>query len=409
MRAMKFGLSAAIVVGVLAGAASPAAAQGCILLRQTSPMFGTSGSPDQEVGSWNITFTGRNSTADHHWNGSVEQVQRRTDQTYVVNRQNSMTATIGYQWSPRVSLNVGVPFVEAAWGIPSPRAGGPEARANENARGLGDITSLARFSIFNPGMSTRSWNVQVGGGLKFPTGKTGATDVFPDGNGNNNAERYVDISVNPGDGGWGVITDLQGYKAMGRVMAFGSATWLMNPKNTGTPSRGNLVTATVPSNVNTVSDQFIFRAGTSVTITRRLAASVAWRMEGVPRYDLIGRSDGFRRPGVEMYIEPGVTVTAGRHSMSLNLPLGYYRNRFRNPYTGNLGDSTFPAVVAIATYSMQVGGKVAHQMNHGATDQPAPIQRPGRPQASQEEGVAQPGQQVAAASTQDTQPQPTQP
>src|SRR5207237_7651449 len=144
-------------------------------------------------------------------------------------------------------------------------AGGPAARANENARGLGDITSLARVSLFIPGMSTRSWNIQVGGGLKFPTGRNDSTDVFPDGNGLTNAERYVDISVNPGDGGWGIITDLQGYKALGRVMTFGSGTWLMNPKNTGTPSRGNLVTVTNPSNVNTVSDQFIFRAGTSVT------------------------------------------------------------------------------------------------------------------------------------------------
>ena len=41
-------------------AASPAtsSAQGCILLRQTSPMFGTTGALDQEVGTWTITFTG---------------------------------------------------------------------------------------------------------------------------------------------------------------------------------------------------------------------------------------------------------------------------------------------------------------------------------------------------------------
>ena len=141
--------------------------------------------------------------------------------------------------------------------------------------------------------------------MKFPTGNNGATDVFPDGNGNNNLERYVDISVNPGDGGWGLISDLQAYKMMGRFITFGSGTWLLNPRNTGAPSRGNLATTTSPTNVNTVSDQFIFRAGTSVAVTRRISASIAWRMEGVPRYDLIGRSDGFRRPGVEMYWEPG--------------------------------------------------------------------------------------------------------
>jgi len=376
MRILKFLLSAAIVMVSQIVSTSPVWAQGCILFRQTSPMFGTTGSPDQEVGSWNIAFTTRNSTADIHYNGTERQRQREREGTYVVNRQNSITATISYQLSPRISLNAGLPFVEASWGIPSPRSGGPAARANENARGIGDITTLARISLFSPS-THHTWNLQIGGGLKAPTGNNKATDVFPDGNGTNNLERYVDISVHPGDGGWGVIFDLQGFKSMGRFTTFGSGTWLANPRNTGTPSRGNLVTNTNPSNVNTVSDQFVFRAGTSVSLTRHIAASIAWRIEGVPRYDLFGRSDGFRRPGVEMYWEPGVTLTTGRHAVSLNIPVGYYFNRFRNPYTGNRGDSTFPEVVAIATYSMRLGR--TQMKNQGVTDQPAPDAIPALP------------------------------
>ena len=361
MRILRLTLAGALVVTAHIVSASPSLAQGCILLRQTSPMFGTT-SPNQEVGTWNLTFTARNSTADKHYNGTVRQIQRELEQTYVVNRQNSLTATISYQFSPRLSLNAGIPYIESSWGIPSPRSGGPEARANENSHGLGDITTLARFSLFNPA-SARSWNLQIGGGVKFPTGNRNATDVFPDGNGNNNLERYVDISVQPGDGGWGLILDLQGFKSMGRFMAFGSGTWLANPRDTGTASRGNLITNTSPSNVNTVSDQFVFRAGTSVTIIRQLAATIAWRMEGVPRYDLMGASHGFRRPGVTMYWEPGITVmSANGHSVSFNMPIGYYYNRFRNPYTGNPGDSTFPEYVAIATYSMPLRRPMKHQI-----------------------------------------------
>jgi len=364
---------AGLGVSALLIAASDALAQGCILLRQTSPMFGTTGTLDQDVGTWNLTFTGRNSTADIHYNGTERQRQRETEQTYVVNRQNSLTTTVSYQATPRVSVNVGIPFVEASWGIPSPRAGGPGTRANENARGIGDITTLARMSLLSPS-THRSWNISVGGGVKFPTGDNGATDVFPDGNGNNNLERYVDISVNPGDGGWGLISDLQAYKMMGRFVAFGSGTWLLNPRNTGAPSRGNVATTTNPTNVNTVSDQFIFRAGTSVSVTRRVSASLAWRMEGVPRYDLIGRSEGFRRPGVEMYWEPGITVMSGRHAISLNVPIGYYFNRFRNPNTATRGDSTFPEYVAIATYSMRLGRA---SKTPTVTDQPASRPFPG--------------------------------
>lgn len=370
MRTLKVVLCVLLASGFTLAVASPASAQGCILLRQTCPMFGTMGSASPEPGTWNITFTGRNSTADKHYNGTERQIQRETERTYVVNRQNSLTATLSYQLTNRVSLNASVPWVEASWGIPSPRAGGPAARANENARGLGDITTLARVSLFDPLTTHRSWNVQVGGGVKLPTGNNKATDIFPDGNGNNNFERYVDISVHPGDGGWGVIFDFQGYKAMGRVMAFGSSTWLANPRNTGTASRGNLVTNTNPSNVNTVSDQFVFRAGTTVKIFRQIDASIAWRMEGVPRYDMFGRSDGFRRPGVEMYWEPGITINTGRHAVSLNIPIGYYFNRFRNPYTGTRGDSTFPEYVAIATYSTRLGRLFAKERPI-MTDDPA--------------------------------------
>jgi hypothetical protein len=349
-------------------------------------MFGTTGSVDEEVGTWTITFTGRNSTADHHYNGTVRQIQRETEQTYVVNRQNSMTATIGYQLTPRISLNAGIPYVEASWGIPSPRAGGPAARANENAHGVGDITTLARVALLSPS-SGHSWNVLVGGGVKFPTGNNASTDLFPDSNGNNNSVRYVDISVNPGDGGWGMIWDVQGHKTMGRFTTFSSATYLVNPRDTGAPTRATLVTAT-PTNVNTVSDQFVARMGTSVGVTRHIAASIAWRVEGVPRYDLIGRSDGFRRPGVEMYWEPGVTVSGGRHAISFNVPIGYYYNRFTNPYTGTRGDSTFPEYVAIGTYSMRFGGGAHASKTPAVSDQPATprvMPAPGRSREEQQQ------------------------
>lgn len=362
---------AALAAIVVTTAAADAFAQGCILLRQTAPLFGTTGSLDQEVGSWTITFSGRSSIANQHYRGEEHQIQRELEQTYVVNRQNSVTTTIGYQVTPRVSVVAGIPFVEASWGIPSPRAGGPETRANENARGFGDVTALARVAMFNPSTSTRSWNVIVGGGVKMPTGNNEATDIFPDGSGNNNVERYVDISVHPGDGGWGLIMDFQGYKQIGRVTAFGSSTWLANPKDTGTASRGTMVTDTTPSNVNTVSDQFVFRAGAAVPINSYITASLAWRAEGVPRYDLIGASHGFRRPGVEMYWEPGVTLSYGRHSVSFNMPVGYYFNRWSNPYTARAGDSTFPEYVSIATYSVRLGGRSsAHKTPMPVSDQP---------------------------------------
>jgi copper chaperone CopZ len=151
-------------------------------------------------------------------------------------------------------------------------------------------------------------------------------------------------------------------------MLFASGSYLINPRNKNdTPSLtvARLAPGATPSAsnynklVNSVPDQFLTRVGTSFGVGRGLAASIAWRTEGMPRYDLIGRSDGFRRPGLEMFVEPGVSITSGRSTWSLNIPVGFYRNRKPDPYTGLAGDATFPRFIILAGYSMRLGGAPA--------------------------------------------------
>jgi hypothetical protein len=101
------------------------------------------------------------------------------------------------------------------------------------------------------------------------------------------------------------------------------------------------------------------RLGASVGIWKGIAGSVAWRMEGLRRYDLFGGSHGWRRPGTEMFIEPGVSYQYGGHTFSFNVPIGYYYNRRPNPYTGNAGDATFPREIFLTSYSWRFGGKKA--------------------------------------------------
>jgi hypothetical protein len=61
--------------------------------------------------------------------------------------------------------------------------------------------------------------------------------------------------------------------------------------------------------------------------------------------------------------------------------VGYYYNRFTNPYTKNPGDSTFPEYVNIATYSMRFGGAKSHTLRvPTATDQPPAGRLPGQRQ-----------------------------
>ena len=58
-----------------------------------------------------------------------------------------------------------------------------------------------------------------------------------------------------------------------------------------------------------------------------------------------------------MFVEPGFMLAQGRNTFSFNFPIAFYRDRKPDPYTGNLGDATFPRYIALASYGFRFGGK----------------------------------------------------
>jgi hypothetical protein len=335
-----------------------------VLIRQNGPVFGSS-NPYSQPGETQVNLSTRNLRSTDHYSGTVEQLQRQTLGTYVVNLQHAVDLTVSRTITPRFSMSVGVPFVAASWGIPSPTTPVPGPRANEDARGLGDISVSGRSWLL-PTDRFRSGNISVGLGVKMPTGNSGAKDRYPDRNGNDNQLRYVDQSVQPGDGGWGAIFEISGFKMMAHAQLFGSASYLANPRNTNHTT--SVAINRVPAGVaptsnpdrfyNSVPDQYMARLGAALPIGKTgFAGSLAWRAEGLPRYDLIGGSHGFRRPGVEMFIEPGVSYAKGSQIYSFQMPIGYYRNRFPDPYTDAAGDATFPKYIFLASYGYRFGSK----------------------------------------------------
>lgn len=347
------------VVAILGAGASQAAAQGCILIRQSAPIIGSMSSTYLRPGEWELDVSLRGSTADRHYSGDVYQAQRTALGTNVVNKQRQLIFNVDHAFTTRFSLGVTLPFVVASWSIPSPVAPVPGPRATQHGDGFGDISAMGRFWLFNTGThATR--NISFGGGIKLPTGNADDTDTFVNITGLSPSEKAVDQSVQPGDGGWGGQLEVQGFSKIGPLFAFGSGNYLINPRDmNGTPSI--LVGIGVPSavvplrNQNSVPDQYVVRGGVGFPIWRGLGASMGVRVEGVPRYDLIGRSDGFRRPGEEVFFEPGVTYSHGKSTIQFNLPHGVYRNRAPDPYTGAAGDATFPDWVALGTYSYRFG------------------------------------------------------
>jgi hypothetical protein len=348
-------LIAILLVGV---AARDASAQGCILFRESAPLFGPLSGAYLQPGEWEVTASLRGSTADRHYSGGVYQAQRTALGTYVINKQRLLLFNVNHAFTSRLSAAVSVPIIVASWSIPSPITP-PGPRGTQHGRGLGDISAMGRYWLFDPLVHAR-YNVSIGAGLKTPTGAARDTDVFPDITGASRSEKAVDQSVQPGDGGWGGQFEVQGFSRVGHAYVFGSANYLMNPRNMNdTPSIlvgiGRPSTTNPKRNVNSVPDQYLVRTGVGMSVWKGISASLAWRVEGVPRYDVIGKSEGFRRPGREMFIEPGVSFVTGKSTLQLNLPRAYYRYRAPDPYTGAAGDATFPDWVILGTYSYRFG------------------------------------------------------
>lgn len=334
-----------------------------MLIRNNAPVFGANRNVYQQPGDWQLALSSRNLVSNDHYNGTEEQVQRQTLANYVTNKQNLVDVNVSRVMTRRLTLSIGMPFVNSVWASRDPAYPLPAERREigQNGRGIGDISLTGRYWVFDPDTHA-DWNVAAGGGIKLPTGNSRFQDTFPGRTDPTNALRYVDQSVQPGDGGWGLMMEAHTFKVLtDRIMIFGSGSYLANPRDTNeTPSIIAVLGIPLTGNfeglgVNSVPDQYLARAGATVALSKGFSASLAWRMEGLRRYDLIGESHGWRRPGTEMFVEPGVSYSRGAHSFSFNVPIGYYYNRRANPYTGNPGDATFPRHIFLTSYSVRLG------------------------------------------------------
>jgi hypothetical protein len=75
-----------------------------------------------------------------------------------------------------------------------------------------------------------------------------------------------------------------------------------------------------------VPDTYYARLGLAFPLSARwgLAASLGGRVDGLPKHDLVGTSDGFRRPVFLAYVDPALTPARGSGSVTINVPVLAY-------------------------------------------------------------------------------------
>jgi hypothetical protein len=269
-----------------------------------------------------------------HYVGDVEQTIREQQHTQVENNSTFLDAGVSYAFNHRVSAALTVPFaVNRRSQVVRDSAGTNLDRFATESAGIGDVRLMADIWVREPGPQ-RSWNLLIGLGFSAPTGNQSVMDVF---------EMYdrttkrvyavhqpVDESIQLGIGGWGFPFEFFGYaKISARVQAYAEGFYSITPQGTnGVPTnRSNPFEATI-----SIADSYMSRAGATFAVLPRqgVSLSLGARVEGVPVHDLVGSSNGFRRPGYAVSVEPGVSAQVGKWSLSLYTPVAVYRNRLQS-------------------------------------------------------------------------------
>lgn len=326
--------------------ASLAGAQGCLAAHTNSNMQGCLTSQGHD------TYPGRNRFLAHHpltlevdwrsyssfrhFSGTVENTSRQTLGTFIPNHQNLYNISLDLQLTPRWSVNAFVPVLQGS----RDQKYAPVQKVD--IAGVGDMIVGVQGWILRPPTESQG-NIAFSLGLKLPTGVSNGTGTGRLANGT--VQKVVaDQSLQPGDGTWGFSIGSQAYKqTYFHTLGYFQGSWLFSPVDTnGVPTfrtgKGEAVMS--------ATDQYLFRAGVSHHVPRvhGMAASFGGRMEGIPVRDAFGKSNGFRRPGYIISIEPALQYQYHREMISLSAPWAVQRNRrasVTDLAAGKHGDAAF--------------------------------------------------------------------
>lgn len=302
--------------------------QGCVAVKN---MSSCSLNFNEEQRGLQLSVNYRYFRSYKHYRGSHEEVERVENKTQVINNDNSINLGVNYTFNNRFSVSAFVPYIFIDRSSLYEHLGNSSGqRFHTQSSGFGDLRIIG---YMNSLPNYHNGSLIVGLGTKLPTGNYAVKDYFHKRASDGTIELQslpVDQSIQLGDGGTGIIGEIDFvHKLGGKFYGYVNAMYMINARNTNGTIRSNNLTNDangnpIPlSNEMSVCDQYMVRAGARFVTNFGLQASLGSRVEAIPSKDLIGKSDGFRRPGFISSIEPSVFYTFGKHSIGLNLPFSY--------------------------------------------------------------------------------------
>lgn len=313
-----------LLIAALIFASQKTISQGCVAIKGTAGIC----SRPADAKGWELNLNNRYFKSYKHFVGTAEQKQRVDEGSNVINKAYELditaTRTINLRWSLAMTL----PILDYSRSSLYEHDG--KTRNTTHSFGIGDARFSAYRWMFDPKTSHKG-NVQLGLGIKLPTGNYNYMDYFYK-KADSSILGPVDQSIQPGDGGTGITFEVNSfYNFSHKVGVYGSFFYLANPRevNGTSTARGSAASATAKkynTDVMSVPDLFMARGGISYMVNH-LNFSGGIRVEGLPSSDLIGGDRGFRRPGYIISAEPTVTYVAKKTSFNLSLPFALKRNR----------------------------------------------------------------------------------
>jgi hypothetical protein len=297
-----------------------------------------------------VTTSFRTYSSFRHYVGTVYQLQRAIKQNAVLNHVDLYDLDLSYRLTPRLSVTAAIPALTAT----------RRQQGNVNvyrSGGIGDVSIGVESWVWRPPTESHG-NVALAAALKLPTGINDAKGTKMLSNGTTQVQPF-DESIQPGDGTWGFSLSTQAYRELlWHTSGYFTGSWMFSPADT----TGVKTFRSAPGeDVNSAADEYLWRGGfsrpvTGVRFARGLALSIGGRMEGVPVRDAFGKSDGFRRPGYVISIEPGLMYVRGHYMFNASGPWAMERNRkisvtdYRNHTHGDAAFSDYTVMASLSRW-----------------------------------------------------------
>lgn len=336
-----------------------AKSQGCIAVRNISG-FGQYNLTNNAFTTsvWQLNINNRYFKAYHDFKGKTNLKTPAPNQNIIKSFSTDIGVTRLFDKGWSLALNVAVSANSRSSTL---EHGGPNTpRHTIQTFGIGDITFTAYKWLLSPSVSQKG-NIQIGLGLKLPTGDYKYQDYFY----RNDTTRVLS-GVNPaiqlGDGGTGIITEINTFyffNSKRTIGLYGNFYYLINPRDiNGTQyTQGKPLDAfmlQIGAYENSVPDVYSFRAGVDFN-SKNWAFSAGIRDEGSPVRDLIGQNNGSRRAGYTLSIEPGIIYKFKKSSIYVYVPV-----TVSHSINQNLIDKKVSAHTGV--YTVGAGGSGDYQL-----------------------------------------------